>query len=100
MDDRGKTARSRGVVAAICGIALAGGIATSAILLIVVYAAIHFRYRLLPHSLKPTRLYDVVFWVSIVSILMVGVYSFVQSLPKSAATPAPATATEHVSAKS
>ena len=30
MDDRGKTARSRGVVAAICGIALAGGIATSA----------------------------------------------------------------------
>ncbi len=77
-----------------------GGIATSAILLIVVYAAIHFRYRLLPHSLKPTRLYDVVFWVSIVSILMVGVYSFVQSLPKSAATPAPATATEQASAKS
>ena len=30
MDDRGNTARSRGVVAAICGIALAGGIATSA----------------------------------------------------------------------
>lgn len=66
-----------------------GGIATSAILLIVIFAALHFRYRLLPVSLKPGRLYDFFFWLSILSILMVGVYSFRQAVLKKE-TPPPA----------
>jgi manganese transport protein len=52
-----------------------GGIATAAILLIVVYAAFHFRYRLLPAELKPTAFYDIAFWLSTLAILGVGVYS-------------------------
>ncbi len=52
-----------------------GGIATAIILLIVLYAAIHFRYRRLPPELKPSWVYDAAFWVSALSIVGVGVYS-------------------------
>ena len=48
-----------------------GGVAGTGILLIVVFAVIHFRYRRLPNSLAPSRIYDVALWTSIVSILMV-----------------------------
>ena len=54
---------------------LVGGFATSVLLLIVVYAAIHFRYRRLPASLRPTLLYDIAFWISALVIVGVGVYS-------------------------
>lgn len=51
-----------------------GGVATTIILLIVVFAVIHFRYRRLPESLAPSRLYDVLLWISIVSIALVAAY--------------------------
>lgn len=47
---------------------LAGGAITSAILLLVVVAAVHFRYRRLPKSLQPNFGYDLGFWISILSI--------------------------------
>ncbi len=51
-----------------------GGVATTVILLIIVYAALHFRYRRLPEALRPGIFYDVALWVSVIAILMVGVY--------------------------
>jgi Mn2+/Fe2+ NRAMP family transporter len=51
-----------------------GGIATTVILLIIVYAALHFRYRRLPEALRPGIFYDVALWVSVIAILVVGVY--------------------------
>jgi hypothetical protein len=53
---------------------LLGGFMTSVLLLLVVYAAFHFRYRRLPLSLKPSLFYDIAFWLSGLAILMVGVY--------------------------
>ena len=53
---------------------LIGGLATSAILIIVVYAALYFRYKFLPDFLKPSIAYDIIFWISIVSIIVVGGY--------------------------
>lgn len=48
---------------------LAGGAITAAILLLVLVAAIHFRYRRLPQELRPSALYDLGLWISVVSIL-------------------------------
>ncbi|GAB3548396.1 Nramp family divalent metal transporter [Spirosoma fluminis] len=53
---------------------LLGGIATSVLLLVVVWAAIQFRYRQLPTILKPSIVYDLWLWLSILSILSVSVY--------------------------
>jgi hypothetical protein len=53
---------------------MVGGIATSAILLIVLFAALHYRFRLLPRELKPGRFYDTALWVSAFSIVGVCVY--------------------------
>lgn len=47
---------------------LVGGAITAAILLLVVVGAIHFRYKRLPSSLRPGRLYDIGFWASCLSI--------------------------------
>lgn len=55
----------------------AGGVALAALLLVVVYAAQHFRYRRLAPSLHPSRLYDVLLWASILAIFGVGVRSLV-----------------------
>jgi len=51
-----------------------GGIATSLMLLPVVYTALYFRYRRLPTQLKPSRRYDLWLWLSVVAIVAVGVY--------------------------
>ena len=51
-----------------------GGLATAAILLIVVVAAIDFRYRRSLPELTPGVLYDVVFWISNVSIVALACY--------------------------
>lgn len=51
-----------------------GGIATSIVLLIVVFAAFHFRYCRLHSSLKPNRFYDAAFWLSAIVIILIGVY--------------------------
>lgn len=59
---------------------LTGGIIGSIILFIVVYVAIHFRYKRLPASLRPSSLYDIAFWVSAISIFLVGVYGIVKLL--------------------
>ena len=48
---------------------LAGGAITAAILLLVVIGAVHFRYRRLPDSLRPNLLYDIGFWISVISII-------------------------------
>jgi hypothetical protein len=51
-----------------------GGLATVVILLIVVFAAIYFRYLRLDRRLTPTPLYDVWLWLSSVSIFLVAIY--------------------------
>ena len=51
-----------------------GGIATSVLLLLIVWVAWVYRYRELPQSLTPSRLYDVFFWLSVASILVVSGY--------------------------
>lgn len=50
-----------------------GGIATALLLLIVVYAAIHYRYKRLAKELKPSIVYDILFWLSAFVILGIGV---------------------------
>ncbi len=52
-----------------------GGFFTSILLLIVVFAAVNFRYIRLKESLKPSVWYDVAFWASISAILLAAVYS-------------------------
>lgn len=57
---------------------LLGGVVTSILLLMVVYAAIHFRYRRLPAVLYPGRLYTLAFWVSTGAILLAAAYGVIQ----------------------
>jgi hypothetical protein len=57
---------------------LLGGIGTSIMLLIVVFAAINFRYVRLDFSLRPGKIYDVWLWLSILVIVFVGVYGIVK----------------------
>ena len=57
-----------------------GGIATSILLILIVYVAFVFRYRELPESLKPSKIYDIFFWMSILSILTVSAYGVWQIL--------------------
>lgn len=59
---------------------LLGGFVTSILLLMVVYAAIHFRYRRLPVSLRPGKFYDLAFWVSALAILLTAAYGVIQLL--------------------
>lgn len=51
-----------------------GGIATSVLLVMIVYVSLVFRYRALPKVLVPTQMYDIFFWVSVISILTVSAY--------------------------
>ncbi len=51
-----------------------GGLATVVILLIVVFAALYFRYYRLDRRLWPTRIYDLTLWISSVAICLVAVY--------------------------
>ena len=57
-----------------------GGIITAVILLIVVYAALYFRYRKLPDILKPNLFYDIAFWTSVWAIVLVAVYGIYKLL--------------------
>jgi Mn2+/Fe2+ NRAMP family transporter len=57
---------------------LIGGFVTSILLLLVVYAAIHFRYHRLPKSLQPSKLYDIAFWISAVVILLTALYGIIK----------------------
>jgi Mn2+/Fe2+ NRAMP family transporter len=57
---------------------LIGGFMTSILLLLVVFAAIYFRYWRLPGALKPNLLYNLAFWLSASAIVCIGVYGIVQ----------------------
>lgn len=54
-----------------------GGVATSAILLVVIFAAIDFRYRRSLPELAPGRFYDLSLWVSIAAIAVLAIYTAV-----------------------
>ncbi len=57
-----------------------GGIATSVLLLIVITAALHFRYRRQPPELAPGRFFDIWLWTSILTIAFIGVYGIITLL--------------------
>ncbi|MBX2875269.1 MAG: Nramp family divalent metal transporter [Saprospiraceae bacterium] len=59
---------------------LTGGIVGSLILFMVVFAALYFRYRETPASFRPSKMYDLFFWLSVVSIILVGVYGIAKLL--------------------
>ncbi|MDD4107658.1 MAG: Nramp family divalent metal transporter [Prolixibacteraceae bacterium] len=51
-----------------------GGIVTFFMLLIIVYAGLHFRYRQGQYGLESSKFYDVALWVSCIVIFLVGLY--------------------------
>lgn len=53
---------------------IAGGVATALILLLVVYAAVYFRYWQTLPALRPSRLYDLALWISTLSIVSLAVF--------------------------
>ncbi|MGI9544767.1 MAG: Nramp family divalent metal transporter [Cyclobacteriaceae bacterium] len=57
---------------------LIGGVITSVILFIVIFAVVNFRYKRLNKSFIPTLKYDVILWLSMVAIFLVGVYGLVK----------------------
>jgi Mn2+/Fe2+ NRAMP family transporter len=57
-----------------------GGLITTVILLIVVFAALHFRYRQVPQPLLPSKFYDSAFWISVFAIVMVAIYGIYRFL--------------------
>lgn len=57
---------------------IVGGFFTSILLLVVVFAAIHFRYVRLDKNLLPGKLYDVALWASIVAIILAGIYGIIR----------------------
>lgn len=60
------------------GMILFGGIVGSILLLIIVYAALNFRYRQFQLH-PPGTLYDIALWISIVSICFVGLYGILNA---------------------
>lgn len=61
---------------------LIGGAATMAVLFVVVFASIWFRFKTLPASLKPGIGYDIALAVSILAILAVGVQALLGAIAK------------------
>ena len=59
---------------------LLGGFMTSILLLLVVFAALYFRYRRLPAALKPGIFYDIAFWLSVLTIVAMGAYGIFQAV--------------------
>ena len=51
-----------------------GGMGTAAILLVIVFAAVNFRYRREVPELRPGRFYDLALWISIAAIVAVAIY--------------------------
>ena len=52
---------------------LSGGVVGSVMLFIVIYAALYFRYKE-TQAFESSVLYDIAFWISIMSIFGVGIY--------------------------
>ncbi len=61
---------------------LAGGAVTAAILLVVLVGAFHFRYRRLPVELRPSFGYDLGFWTSAISIVLLAFYAVWSAIEK------------------
>lgn len=59
-----------------------GGMGTASILLVIVFAAFHFRYRCEVPALRPGWFYDVALWISIGSILAVAAYGAREAIGK------------------
>lgn len=57
---------------------IVGGFFTSVLLLVVVFAAVHFRYVRLDADLRPGKLYDVAFWLSVSGIVLAGIYGIIR----------------------
>ena len=57
-----------------------GGLATVAILLIVVFAAMFFRYKRQDRRLRPTVFYDIALWLSVVAITIVAGFSLYKAV--------------------
>jgi Mn2+/Fe2+ NRAMP family transporter len=57
---------------------LIGGIVGSLILLFVVFAVLVFRYKETPHAFIPSLGYDLLFWISCLSIFAIAVYGIIQ----------------------
>jgi len=53
---------------------LSGGIVGSVMLFLTIFAALNFRYRNVLDAFRPSAIYDVALWISILSIFGVGVY--------------------------
>ena len=51
-----------------------GGIITFFMLLIIVYAGLHFRYRQKQYGLESSKFYDIALWISCIAIFLVGFY--------------------------
>lgn len=58
---------------------LSGGIVGSFMLFLVMYVALHFKYRRTT-LIKSSLFYDIAFWISIISIFVVGIYGVVRVL--------------------
>lgn len=56
---------------------LSGGIIGSIMLLIIIFAALHFRYSRLS-NFKGNAVYNILFWISVLSILLVAIYGMVK----------------------
>ena len=54
-----------------------GGIITFLMLLIIVYAGLHFRYRQKQYQLESSKFYDIALWVSCIAIFTVGFYGVI-----------------------
>jgi Mn2+/Fe2+ NRAMP family transporter len=54
-----------------------GGIITFIMLLIIVYAGLHFRYRQKQYGLESSKFYDIALWISCIAIFTVGFYGVI-----------------------
>ena len=59
---------------------ISGGIVGSVLLLLVVFATLHFRYRRAIEAFKPNLFYDLWLWVSAISITLIAVMGFAKLL--------------------
>ena len=58
-----------------------GGVITGIILLLVVFAAMYFRYRRLDPRLAPSKFYDVALWSSATAIFTVAIMTLKDTIP-------------------
>lgn len=58
---------------------LSGGIIGSFMLLLVVFAGWHFKYGRL-QTLPSGRFYNIIFWISVASIMWVAIYGLIQTV--------------------